>query len=477
MNWKPSAHPHHTLQAQISSWIAGRIEHGDWTSGTRLPPQRELASRFGVNRSTVQAALDELKADGLLESRQGSGVFVSGSAWNALLTRSQPNWQRHIRASVHKPNRHTIRLINGSEPDPSFIRLGTGELSPDLLPAKEFEDSLRDLRLDSRALGYSEPLGSLRLRLALCRHLESLGIFAKPENICIVSGALQALQLIAVGLLEEGSTVFHESLSYLNSVHPFQSAGMRMLSFRQEPQLKEKLVRATRGRQSLLYAVPTLNNPTGHSWSALERSHVYNVCSELRIPIVEDDVYRDLLFAPGLPPIKAADSSGQVLYLGSLSKSLSPGLRIGWVVAPSPVAARLADVKMQTDYGSSAFSQEIAAHWLESGLHQRNTERLRGELGLRAAFVQETLHASFRGLAEWNSPEGGFYIWLRFLRPIVDKSFFRLLLNRKILINPGYLYDPDDQHHIRLSYAYASYEEMRTGLEALRQEAERAGNC
>ncbi|CAM4231756.1 aminotransferase-like domain-containing protein [Saccharibacillus endophyticus] len=474
MDWKLSSRPHHTLQAQIVARITERIEHGDWAAGTRLPAQRELAMRFGVNRSTVQAALDELKADGLLETRQGSGAYVSGSAWNALLARSQPNWQRHIRASVHRPNRHTIRLINESEPDPSFIRLGTGELSPELLPAEQLQRSLHDLKLDARTLGYSEPLGSLRLRSAVRTRLEGLGIHAQPDNICIVSGALQALQLISVGLLEDGSTVFHESASYLNSVHPFQSAGMRMLTFRPGSDVQERLARAGRGRQSLLYAVPALNNPTGRSWNEKERKTVYDACSDLRIPIVEDDVYRDLLFAPGLPPIKASDSSGQVLYLGSLSKSLSPGLRIGWIVAPSPVIARLADVKMQTDYGSSAFSQEIAAHWLESGLYAHHAEQLRSKLQARASFAEQALHDRLGEFADWQTPEGGFYIWLRFLHPIVNKGFFRRLLDRKVLINPGYIYAPDDLHHIRFSCAYASQEEMISGLDILREEVIRS---
>ncbi len=477
MDWKLSSHPHHTLQAQIVARITQRIEQGDWVAGTRLPAQRELAVRFGVNRSTVQAALDELKADGLLETRRGSGAYVSGSAWNALLARSQPNWQRHIRMSVHRPNLHTIRLINESEPDPSFIRLGTGELSPELLPAKQLERSLHDLKLDPRALGYSEPLGSLRLRLAICNKLAAIGIHAQPDHVCIVSGALQALQLISVGLLEEGSAVFHESASYLNSVHPFQSAGMRMLTFQtdsEDSDARERLARAGRGRQSLLYAVPTLNNPTGRSWTEKERKAVYEACSDLRIPIVEDDVYRDLLFTPGLPPIKASDSSGQVLYLGSLSKSLSPGLRIGWIVAPSPVIARLADVKMQTDYGSSAFSQEIAAHWLESGLYAHNAGKLRSELQARAVFAQQALHDKLGEFANWKTPEGGFYIWLRFRYPIVDKKFFRRLLDRKVLINPGYIYEPNDLHHIRFSYAYASQAEMITGLDVLREEVIRS---
>ncbi|MGQ0440562.1 aminotransferase class I/II-fold pyridoxal phosphate-dependent enzyme, partial [Bacillus sp. B-TM1] len=98
-----------------------------------------------------------------------------------------------------------------------------------------------------------------------------------------------------------------------------------------------------------------------------EKKKLSNACKELQIPIIEDDVYHELLFESSFPAMKSFDTSGQVLYIGSVSKTLSPGLRIGWVVAPSPVIERLSDIKMQTDYGSSAFSQEIVSYWISSG--------------------------------------------------------------------------------------------------------------
>ncbi|OKO50864.1 GntR family transcriptional regulator (plasmid) [Bacillus toyonensis] len=467
MKWKPNRHSHLTIQEQIIDWIKSHIERGDWTVGTKIPTQRQLAAQFNVNRSTVQVALDELKADGLLESKIGSGVFVTNNSWNMLLNTAQPNWQQHIESSIHKPNYHTIQLINEYEQRDDIIRLGTGELSPELLPIKQIERSLKQISLESKAIGYSSPQGSQKLRGILCSYLKKRGIQTTPENILIVSGALQALQLIAFGLLEGGSIVFQEQSSYLNSVHPFQSTGMRMISVSRDEHLTDNLRALKRKRQSLFYCVPTLNNPTGYNWSMEEKKKLYNTCKELQIPIIEDDVYHELLFESTSPAIKSFDTSGQVLYIGSVSKTLSPGLRIGWVVAPSPVIGRLADIKMQTDYGSSAFSQEIVSHWISSGLYEKHLIKLREQLKRRATFVEEILEQQFQKIATWKKSEGGFYIWLRFHEPIVTKALFLKLLNQNVLVNPGYIYESSNLHHIRFSYAYASLEELKKGLNIL----------
>lgn len=465
--WKPNRQSHLTIQQQIVDWVKSRIERGDWTAGTKIPTQRNLATQFNVNRSTVQLALDELKAEGLLETKIGSGVFVANNSWNVLLNKSQPNWQQHIESSIHKPNYHTIQLINEYEQYNHIIRLGTGELSPELLPTNQLEQSLKEIILDSKSIGYSPPQGSLELREILCTYLNKRGIQTAPENIMIVSGALQALQLIAIGLLEEGSVVFHEQPSYLNSVHPFQSAGMHMISLTRNNQLIHNLKTLKRKRQSLFYCVPTLNNPTGENWSLKEKKDLYKTCNELRIPIIEDDVYHELLFDSSTVPIKSFDTSGQVLYIGSVSKTLSPGLRIGWIVGPTPVIERLADIKMQTDYGSSAFSQKIVAYWIRSGLYEKHLENLRKQLKKRAEYVESILQEKFSRIATWKKSQGGFYIWLKFNQPIVNKALFLNLLSRNVLINPGYIYDMGDFHHIRLSYAYGTLEEINEGLSIL----------
>ncbi|MFF5994635.1 PLP-dependent aminotransferase family protein [Lysinibacillus sp. KU-BSD001] len=471
MHWKPDRTLSISLSKQIVQWITENIQNGEWPSGTKLPTQRQLAVMLGVNRSTIQEAMDELKADGIISSKIGSSTYVSNASWNMLVKQKQPNWQKYIEASIHKPNYQTIQVINACEQDDSIIRLSTGELAPSLLPTAKIQSSLQQLQLDGRAIGYSSPQGSLHLREALCQYLKKRRIIASPDNICIVSGGLQALQLIAVGLLETGSIVFQDPFSYLNSIHPFQSFGMDLQSIELSNRNTTALEKRRGRRQSIYYAIPTLHNPTGAIWSMEEKQSFYDMCKTLHLPIIEDDVYFELAFEELTPPLKAIDTAGHVLYLGSMSKTLSPGLRIGWVVAPSPVIKRLADIKMQMDYGSSAFSQEIVTHWLTTGLYEQHIQELKVELRRRAVLMEGLLKQYFTDIASWQSPKGGFYIWIRFHQPIVTTDFFFQLLKQKVLINPGYIYEPKDTHHIRLSYAYASDSELQSGLHILYEEA------
>lgn len=466
MHWQPDRTSKLSLTAQITDWMMTQIASGAWPVQYRIPPQRRLAATLGVNRSTIQEVIEELKTEGMLHSKIGAGTFVTSSSWDMLTKQKQPNWPRYIEASIHKPNYETIQLINEFEQHEAFIRLSTGELAPSLIPTDMISTSLKNITLDGKMLGYSSPQGSLNLRRAICEYVKRRGIDTTPEHICIVSGGLQALQLIALGLLETGSVVYQEKASYLHSVHPFQSFGMQL----KDMDITNTMPKMPKQKKAIAYTIPTLNNPTGVVWSLEQRQQFYAHCTAEQLPIIEDDVYHELLFDEQIPAIKSLDAAHQVLYLGSVSKTLSPGLRIGWVIASPAVIKRLADVKMQMDYGSSAISQEIVAHWLTSGLYDAHVTDLRDILQQRAHIMEQLLQP-FQEIASWQSAQGGFYIWLKFNEPIVTTTFFHQLLKRHVLINPGYIYTPHDAHHIRLSYAYADEQQLEQGLAILLEEA------
>ncbi len=438
---------------------------------TKLPSQRSLAGTFGVNRSTIISAIDELMADGLLDTKSGSGTFVSNNTWNVLAARKQPDWSNYVRNGLHEPNLQTIQDINLHEADTSMIRLGTGELSPSLLPVTKIEQTLQSTAFDAFSLGYSEPKGDKRLRQSISDHLKEKGVTVSPSSLMIVSGGLQALQLIAVGLLPKGSLILHESPSYLNSVHPFQSAGMHLagLSKQGRDNIRRQIKRIN-GKQkaSLFYTVPTFNNPTNATWTKEERLDLLSICKNEQIPIIEDDVYRDLWFEhEPPPPLKSFDTDGLVLHIGSMSKTLSPGLRIGWIAGPMPVIERLSDIKMQMDYGSSALSQQLVATWLSNGHYSHHLEWLRRELMARRDFTLALLKQYFEGISKWQTPQGGFYIWVEICKPIVNPTLFKLAIKNHLLINPGYIYEPNNHTHIRLSYSYASEEQLDYGIRTL----------
>ncbi|WP_126428858.1 PLP-dependent aminotransferase family protein [Brevibacillus marinus] len=469
-DWQPDRSSPVPLYKQIIAYLQGKIRSGEWPAGSKIPSQRALAKAMGVNRSTVVTALEELIAEGWLEGKTGSGTVVTGSSWREQVT-LPPDWNRYVRAGLYRPNLPTIQEINQAEFLPGIIRLGTGELSPELHPHQLMGEVLSRLHARIRSLGYEEPKGLLFLREQISRYVASLGIQASPGSILVVSGALQALQLISLGILQQGGTILLEKPSYLYSLRLFQSAGIRLAGV----PLDAHGIRADclaagikKHRAGLLYTIPSFHNPTGLVMSERRRAEVLRVCEAERLPVVEDDVYRELWLDEPLPaPLKARDRSGLVLYLGSLSKTLSPGLRIGWLIGPEPVIERLADIKMQTDYGASSLAQWAAAEWLASGFYQQHLERIRSGLRRRREILLEALRRDFSDLAEWTVPTGGFYIWLRLHSQVRMRELFDQARAAGLLLHPGNLYDRAATSCLRLSYAYAKETELSEALRLL----------
>ena len=233
-------------------------------------------------------------------------------------------------------------------------------------------------------LGYEEPKGNLSLRKKIADYLKGQGIYVSPDSILIVSGAIQALQLISIGLLPKGASILLEKPSYLYSLNVFQSAGIRLIGMPLDERGLDVSYIAKYKKQfnaSILYTIPSFHNPTNFSMDTKKRTEVMEICNEIGLPIIEDAVYQDLWFdAPISKPLKAYDKNGIVLHIGSMSKVISPGLRIGWIVGSEPVIQRLADIKMQTDYGSSSISQQIAAEWFTNGLYDEHLQFVRTKL-------------------------------------------------------------------------------------------------
>jgi len=471
INWKPDKKSYIPVYKQIIDYIKERISSGEWSIGSKLPTQRELAKIFDVNRSTVVEAVEELKAEGLIEGKSGGGTIIVNNTWSLLASNPPLNWKNYILSGIHKPNLPTIQRINKLENEKGIIRLGTGELASELYPHDMMKKVLNNVSEKVTTLGYEEPKGLLFLRETISEYLKKYGINASPSKILIVSGSLQALQLISIGILNQGSTVLVEKPSYLSSLNLFQSLGIRLKGISMDSYgIKlDEIVKNTNYRNStLLYTIPTFQNPTGNVMSEERRDELLKICAKERLPIIEDDAYRELwLDEEPFKPLKAKDKNGNVVYLGTVSKSLAAGLRIGWVVAPENVIEHLSDIKMQIDYGTSSLSQWVLAEWISSGLYEKYLIELRSELKVRRQLALNILEKYFSEIGEWNKPKGGFYIWLRLKKEISMNKLFELSYNNGILINPGNIYDSSNSQNIRISYSYASLTDLEKGLKIL----------
>ena len=468
LDWKPDKQNKTPIYRQIVKYISDKIAAGDWVIGSRLPSQRAMAKAFEVNRSTIVSAMEELISYVILESDFGGGTRVASNT-SSLRMSQPPDWNKYIASGPFGANLSTIQTINKMEFEPGYIRIGTGELSPELYPGKLISKIFRRMPERIPNLGYLGTLGLPELGQALSAWLkESQGIDAKASNIMIASGSLQALQLVSVCMLKRRSDVYTEAPSYLKSLQIFQSAGMNLHGVPLDEEGLQYWNIKDASNESLLYTIPTFHNPTGTVMSEKRRKEVMAFCQKQPMPILEDDAYGQL-WLDEKPPVslKSRDKTGSVIYMGTISKTMAPGLRIGWVVGPEAVVYRLGDVKMQTDYGASSVSQWMMTELITSGDYDIYLEELRKELRARRDNALAALDKHFKGLATWKKPKGGFYIWLRFDKRLPMDKIFNKALKAGILLNPGNVYDYAENHAIRLSYAYADPEDLTKALEIL----------
>lgn len=474
ITWKPDKKSGIPIYRQITTFICEKVSQGEWPIGTRLPSQRALAKSFGVNRSTVTTAMEELASYGIIGGCHGAGTQIISNTWSLLLP-SSLDWGNYVSSGSFHANNEIIQTINRLEFYPEMTRLGTGELDPRLFPCDMWESVMKSTGSKVHSLGYLEPLGLSALREAISAYMKPLGIYAPPSCILITSGALQALQLISVCLLKNGSTIYTEAPSYIKSLQVFPSAGMKLSGIPMDEKGLQfwkigALPKPELNGSSILYTIPTNHNPTGITMSQKRRADLLDYCRSRQLPIIEDGAYEELYYEENAPsPLKSMDPSGMVIYLGSASKSLAPGLRIGWIVAAEPIVQRLGDVKMQMDYGASSISQWVFAEFLSSGLYHKYLSGLKLELRRRRDHALSVLEKEFKDIASWNVPHGGFYIWLTLKKPVSMEKLFHEAIKNHILLNPGDIYDFSKNNSLRLSFAYTEPEEFSAAASKLAQ--------
>ena len=393
------------LHRRLSKGLSEAIGRGELPAGARLPSERGLARRLVVSRSTVVAAYDTLVSEGLIESRHGSGTYVTGA-------RGAP---RSDRPTASAPILH--RLLDDSDAGATIISLATASVPPtsELGPAmaRAIDEDLSGLCLRS---GY-QPLGVPQLRTAVAEAMCEDGVSTDPSQVIITTGAHQALNLCASVLVRPGDWVAMEDPTYPGSIDAFAAAGGRLVPIEVdgEGMIPESLERALAERSvAAICVTPAFHNPTGTLLPLHRRRRLVEIAARYAVPIVEDHVltYAQLSGFDAMPqPLAAcaADLDVPVFTVGSASKVFWSGLRIGWIRADEPWFTRLARRKAAADLGSSVLDQAVTAR-LFAQLPGISTE-LRSELIQRLTVCETSLAAGLPGWS-WERPRGGASLWI-----------------------------------------------------------------
>ncbi|NEW06361.1 PLP-dependent aminotransferase family protein [Paenibacillus sp. SYP-B3998] len=468
--WKPDRSSKKPIYQQIVANMERRISFGEFPPGSVLPSERKLADQLSVNRSTIVQAYEELRASGLVERTKGSGTRVCTHKWG-ISPKQTPNWKQYVEGSTFLPNLPFIRRIREElRVRDSVIDFASGELSPDLFPNAIIRELLQKQPFQEN-LGYDNPQGFSPLRKSLVTFLQQhLQIQSTDSSILITSGSQQSLYLITQCLLSPGDAVAIEDPSYCYSLPMFQSAGLRLFGLPVDEQgiNPEDIIPLYRQhRIRMIFVNPNFQNPTGSVMSHHRRLRLLEIAAELGIPIVEDDPFTLTAFEGAPPPtLKSMDTTGNVLYVGSLSKIAASGLRIGWLIAPQAVVNRLTDARQQMDFGLSIIPQWVAKEFISNGHFEHQIIQLRKALLQRKNELVSGLQAIMGTTVTFTPPQGGLNLWCKLNCQVDDYKLLDEAIKRGVLFMPGSIYG-SDHGYIRLSFARPLIEQMIPGLKQL----------
>ena len=471
---------------QIESQIRSLILEGRLPAGARLPAERVLARHLGVNRTTVVNAYRELAADGLIAGRAGRGTVVLGVAERAEAS-AEPApvplaWSGLIRPRLRSIQSPLVRRVADLAARPGTISLAAG--IPEILTSPHIAlDKTVGRLLDScreSLLQDSPVLGLMHLREELARRLALKGCSRPAANqILILSGSQQGLYLVAQLLLEPGQAVLVESPTYVGALEVFRALGARLI----EVPVDEQGMRVSAAEQimahvdvRLIYTIPNFQNPTGSVMSAERRAALLALAQRHRVPILEDDLYGELFYEANPPaPMRALDRGGFVLYLGSLSSVLGPGLRLGWLVAPPALIEPLAALRRTVDLHPSNLTQQAVCELLGDGSLDAHLAWVRRAWASRRDALLDALESHMPPSVRWGRPQGGLYVWCSLAAPLNSRELLEEAANEEVVFVPGNVFFADGQGeaYMRLSFAHLSALDIAEGVRRLARAVKR----
>jgi GntR family transcriptional regulator/MocR family aminotransferase len=403
------------LQEQLYGAIRRAVLAGELGPGERLPSSRALAVDLGLARNTVVAAIDRLVAEGYLESRRGAGVFIASD----LPPEGNPQRQAHSpglsRRAGAFPAVHAEGVLKTA---PSLLAFGQPAL--DLFPIELWRRLSAQVlrRQPEAALGPGDARGLPELRVALARYLaETRGVVCTPETVVIVSGAQQALDLIGRLLLDPGDTAAVEDPGYIGAREALAGVGARLLPVPVDDQgFDPAAITAAPTTPKLAMLTPSHQFPLGMTLPLARRLALLNDARERGFWIVEDDY--DCEFRYGSPPIQALqglDGGSRVLYVGTFSKALFPGLRLGYVVLPPALVGDFLKLKATADGYAPGWSQAVLAAFIAGGHMAQHVRRMRTLYRRRRLALLEALDRHAGGPLRPRRSEAGLHLVAEFV--------------------------------------------------------------
>lgn len=461
------------LYLRIANGLEQQINKDVLKVGDKLPSIRMICRQHGVSMSTAQFAYYELERKALIESRPQSGYYVSDSFKRklAIPSISTPGNEPPARELA---DIYTSVYNNASQKNITLFSLGVPSI--ELLPIPRIKKGIVEAAKQMHACGtmYESIQGNEKLRRQVAKWSFSWKGNLSDDDFIITSGCMNAISYCMMTLAKAGDTIAVESPCFFGILQLAQSLGLKVLELPTHPKTgieMDALKKAINGNSKikLVLLVSNFNNPLGSCMPEENKKEVVRLLEYHNIPLIEDDLYGDIYFGDSRPTCcKSYDESGNVLYCGSVSKTLAPGYRVGWV-APGKFKEQVRKLKLFHTLSSSTINNEIIANFLETGRYESHLRKLRQTLHTTYLQYVRVLGDHFPEETKISRPQGGLSVWVELPKQINTFELYNTALKHKISIAPGMLFTLQKQFSncLRLSYGLPWNDKLESSLKLL----------
>jgi 2-aminoadipate transaminase len=374
-----------------------------------------------------------------------------------------------------------IRELLKLTQQPDIISFAGGLPAPDFFPLREVEEACRYIVQEdgAQALQYSATEGHIPLREYLCESMHKYGVPATPDNILLTNGSQQALDLIGKIFIDPGDYVLTSRPTYLGALQAWNAYQARFHTVNLDDDgmvvdeiehAYEKVVADSGRPPKYIYVLPNFHNPGGTTLSQARREQLADVVTELDLAVVEDDPYGQLRYeGEDLPPI-CTYIPERTIYLGTFSKTLAPGLRVGWMVCPEVLMQRFVQAKQGSDLHTGTFVQYVANDICQRGFLKQHVKRLREVYRERRDTMLDALAEFWPAECSWTHPDGGLFLWATVPEAIDTVDFMQQALEERVAYVPGVHFYPNQDggfHAMRLNFSYCQKETIVEGIRRL----------
>ena len=460
------------LYEQLANDLTKAIQKGVYGVDEKLPSLRYVSEQYDVSMATAIQAYQRLEVDGLIWSRPKSGYFVS--QWKNEHLEEPSITQPKTKPTDVSVGHLAMSLINESR-QPGLIKLGAAVPEPDLLPLASLSRTLAGIarRKKNASASYEDAQGNIDLRKQIVHLMREAGVRCTAKDIIITNGCLEALGLALRVVAKSGDTIAIESPTYFGILQVIESLGMKALEVSThastgiDPQALKKAVKKRKIAACIL--MPTFSNPLGSTMPEENIQQIIEILDKHNIPLIEDDIYGSLSYESRRPKAaKAYDDNGNILYCSSFSKTISPGLRIGWILAGQHQEQALYQ-KFLDNISTSIHPQLTLAEFLSKGGYRRCVRHSAYIYRQRMDQLRRWVSDFFPQGTRITSPNGGFLLWVELPKKHDSLVLYRKAMSKKIAITPGILFSAQEQYknHIRLSCGAIDGEKTRKTINAL----------